>query len=306
MGRVAGYFPFDVVADASEFGLTEEWARTTLGRLRVVRRGDRTPEVLLLHGVGLDWSAWTPLLAAAREEDGETPPWLMIDLPGFGASDALTAAVSLDQVAEALLEVLDQLGIERIALVGHSMGGFVALHLASRRPDRITRLAVLCGAYSTVVDIVNDPAGAARRSPRAFLIYKSLSGLARTGSVGERMIDLSARTGALRLALPGLASHPFRVRQSLLDSLDGGFRHASFVYAEATGLGYDYREVWAAVRVPTLAVFGADDALVSIVDRETFEAALPSAVVRVLDGASHLAPLERPFEVLAMLGDLQV
>ena len=303
---MAGYFPFDVVADASAFGLTEEWVATSLGRLHVVRRGDRAPEVLLLHGVGLDWSAWTPLLAAAREEDGETPPWVMIDLPGFGASDMLTSAVSLDEVCEALVEVLDQLGIERIALVGHSMGGFVALHLASRRPERFTELVVVCGAYATVVDIVNDTAGAARRSPRAFMIYKTLSGLARTGQLGERVLDLSARTGALRLALSGLASHPFRVRHSLLDSLDGGFRHASFVYAEATGAGYDYRAIWAGIRIPTLAVFGADDALVGAGDRQTLEAVLPSAVVRVIDGASHLAPLERPFEVLAMLGDLQV
>lgn len=306
MGRMAGYFPFDVVADASAFGLTEEWVRTSLGRLRVVRRGDRTPEVLLLHGVGLDWSAWTPLLAAAKEQDGEIPPWLMIDLPGFGASDALTEAVSLDQVGEALIEVLDQLGIERISLVGHSMGGFAALHLASRRPERFTDLVVVCGAYSTVVDIVNDPAAAARRSPRAFLIYKSLSGLAQTGQFGERVINLSARTGALRLALSGLASHPFGVKGSLLDSLDAGFRHASFVFAEATGVDYDCRTIWSAVRVPTLAVFGADDALVSAADRQTFQAALPSAEVRVIEDASHLAPLERPYEILALLRELRV
>lgn len=306
MGPVVGYFPFDVVDDAAAFGLTEEWVRTRLGRLRVVHRGDGTPRVLLVHGVGLDWSAWTPLLAAVREDDGQTPPWLMVDLPGFGASDALTGPVSLDQVEEALMDVLDQLGIERIALAGHSMGGFVAMHVAAHRPERISSLVVVCGAYSTVVDIVNDPAAAARRSPRAFLIYQSLSLLARAGPIGARVMDLSARTGALRLVLPGMASHPFRVKQSLLDSLAAGFRHTSFVFAEATGVGYDYRAVWSGIRVPTLAVFGADDALVSQIDRRTLATAFPSAEVRVIEDASHLAPLERPHEFLALLRDHRV
>jgi len=120
------------------------------------------------------------------------------------------------------------------------------------------------------------------------------------------MMDLAARTGALRLALPGLASHPLGVKDSLLRRLDAGFRHTSFVFAEATGVGYDCREVWAALRVPTMAVFGEDDALVSAVDRQTLESALPSAEIRVIEDASHLAPLERPYELLALLREHRV
>jgi pimeloyl-ACP methyl ester carboxylesterase len=105
------------------------------------RRGRGTP-VLLVHGFLVSHYAWRAViaeLAAAHDV-------IAIDLPGFGESDRprpVDFRYDFLGYMETLVGVLDSLEIPRAALVGHSMGGGIALVTAARRPERVSRLAVV-------------------------------------------------------------------------------------------------------------------------------------------------------------------
>jgi pimeloyl-ACP methyl ester carboxylesterase len=290
------YFPYDVEEDLGRLGLTYSYVDTRLGRLRVAcSPGD--VETVLLHGVGLDSSAWSPLVEATGRRAG----WVCVDLPGFGGSDPLAGPFSLDDASAAIVDVLDALGARSVDLVGHSMGGFLALHLAATFPGRLRSLSVVCGAYATIVDVVNAPVRTLVRRPATSAIYLGLTLLSRLGRAGDLLVRGAARTGLLRLSMPGVAAHPFRVRQSLLRAIADGNRPRSFLLAQATGRGYDHRSVWSRITVPVLAVFGERDALVSGRDADVLHEALPAASVVVLPDASHFAPMEQPDELAQLV-----
>jgi pimeloyl-ACP methyl ester carboxylesterase len=101
------------------------------------------PCVVFIHGALHDHSAWT-LLARWFAHHGQAV--LAVDLPGHGRSLGAPLA-SVELLAGWLLALLDAAGVERAALVGHSMGSLIALETAARAPDRATRLVMIGSAY---------------------------------------------------------------------------------------------------------------------------------------------------------------
>lgn len=117
------------------------------------------PVVLLIHGAGHDHSVWN---FQARQLAHHGFSVVAPDLPGHGRSQGLPLA-SVEALAEWVAALLDALGVERAALVGHSMGSLVALHTAAQMPSRVSRL-ILIG--SVVPMPVSDPLlRAARETP---------------------------------------------------------------------------------------------------------------------------------------------
>jgi pimeloyl-ACP methyl ester carboxylesterase len=288
---VAAYFPYDVGPPPSGSDLVGQRIAGPLGDIRVLRPRATSPRVLFLHGVSLDSACWTPLLHASGRG---AVPWLLVDIPGFGGSDPLPGPVGLDALTDALLTVLDALALSDVHVVGHSMGGFLGLHLAARHPDRVRSLATLNGAYVTVLDLVNDPFATALRHPRAWATYRTVRMAAGGGRFVQAAVAAGARSGLLRWGTAGLAARPWAVPTSLLRALAGGSRPCSFRYAEATGRGYDWRTTWAGIDAPVLAGYGARDRLVIADDARAFRAVLPQAHQVVLDDAAHLSPMEQP------------
>ncbi len=86
---------------------------------------------------------------------------------------------------------------------------------------------------------------------------------------------MSERAGLMRWGTVGLAAHPSRLPRSLLHALVTCARPASFRYAEATGLGYDWRSTWSDIDVPVLAGYGARDRLVTSRDARALLEAIP-------------------------------
>lgn len=119
---------------------------TGAGRVFVRRMGpDAAPPLVLVHGFPM--SSWCfadamPLLARTHHV-------IAIDLPGFGDSDCpspQTYGYDLQSFAATVAEVLDALDVREAALLGHSMGGGIALELATTRPDLVERLVLCCSA----------------------------------------------------------------------------------------------------------------------------------------------------------------
>jgi pimeloyl-ACP methyl ester carboxylesterase len=101
-----------------------------------LERAERPP-LVLLHGFCADSSIWEAVRAFLPDIR-----ILTVDLPGFGASD-LPASPGMAGYVESVCAVLDALELERVVLVGHSMGGYVALELADRQPERLLGLGLV-------------------------------------------------------------------------------------------------------------------------------------------------------------------
>lgn len=104
------------------------------------RRGAGEP-MLLLHGVGMDWRVWLPVLDALGEAGFQT---IAVDVPGFGGSLSLPPdrAPTIQALAQAVAGFLDELGLQRAHLVGNSMGGGIALELArAGRASSVTAIS---------------------------------------------------------------------------------------------------------------------------------------------------------------------
>ena len=101
------------------------------------------PCVVFIHGALNDHSVWT-LLARSLAHHGYSV--LAVDLPGHGRSVGLPLA-NVEALAAWIWEVLDAAGVERAALVGHSMGSLIALEAAGQQPTRATNLVMVATAY---------------------------------------------------------------------------------------------------------------------------------------------------------------
>ena len=97
------------------------------------------PDVVLLHGVGLDHTMWDRCLPALVEEHRVTT----VDLRGHGASGPASPGTSLGDLADDVLEVIDAVGAARVHLVGFSLGALVAAYLAEHHRDRVATLSLV-------------------------------------------------------------------------------------------------------------------------------------------------------------------
>jgi pimeloyl-ACP methyl ester carboxylesterase/putative sterol carrier protein len=115
------------------------YVTTRNARLSTVEAGNGPP-VLAIHGLGATKGSFLPTVAALSDRFRV----IALDLPGFGDSDKpIGAAYDPRFFASACADLLDALGLERVHLIGNSLGGRIALELALRRPNRIERLALL-------------------------------------------------------------------------------------------------------------------------------------------------------------------
>jgi pimeloyl-ACP methyl ester carboxylesterase len=228
-----------------------ELTRTGL-RLRLLSHGDGPP-LVLLHGVSLSAAAWAPLFNLL-------PGWrvLAVDLPGHGLSDpAAFRPGHVRQYARELIDdILDALGLDQAPVVGHSLGGMLALWHAARGGDRISSLVA-----------IGEPAvalpGARVRMPLSPLTVRGL-GVAVLRSPGPRLVyrrllaqglgraEVAAAPDALIEALR-LASHrPENARSvtSLMHAIDRFRRPRPESVLTAAELG--------AIATPTAFIWGAD------------------------------------------------
>ncbi|HEX7439074.1 MAG TPA: alpha/beta hydrolase [Caldimonas sp.] len=238
------------------------------------------PAVVFVHGALHDHSVWT-LLARWFAHHGHAV--LAPDLPGHARSEGPPRA-SVEALAAWLLSLLDAAGVEKAALVGHSMGSLVALEAAALAPQRVTRLVMLGTAYPMTV------------SP-------ALLDTARDAPL--RAIDLvnsySHSTLAGKPAYPGPGTWMHGSDRALMRRVQAGQHEGNLFLLDfevcnryAGGL-----EAARKVACPVSFILGAQDQMTQPRQAAELGAALGADVTAV--GAGHSMMAEAPDEVLAAL-----
>ncbi|WP_431198228.1 alpha/beta fold hydrolase [Leifsonia xyli] len=278
--------------------------QTDAGPVAVRRTpGELAPEesvaTILLHGAAGSWTTWRPLIAALEAERGGPVPDLVVpDLPGWGASPADPATLDAGVLAGAVAEVARAFGYRRWRVVGHSLGGFVALELAVREPEGTESVVVVSATvFGARADRLSASGMLLRYAPLVLLLagMRVLAALGRFGSPLVRALD---RCGLLRVLVSPLFAAPV---PGVVHELARDLRPAAFVRAVATARDYPAGERWVRIRCPVLAIRGDHDVFVPARDDVLLAALVPGWRGVVLPGTGHFAHVEHPTAVARLV-----
>ncbi len=232
--------------------------------------GGGGPCVLFLHGLGGSANAWLAQLEACRQRG-----WRGIasDQRGAARSDKPPGPYSVELWSQDARSLLDALGVERAALVGHSVGCMIAARAAQRLGERAWALA-LCGGTVEWPDAASD-------------VFAERARLARAGRTDE-IAEVVAATGlseACRSRDPRLLG----LMREAIASNDG---ESYALWAEATAIGrIDGLD---AIECPLLAFCGSEDPVTPPAASEEIAATAPQGRSAVVEGAAHWCMLEDP------------
>ena len=226
------------------------------------------PPLVLQHGFHGGAGDWLPLFATfGRHFDVIAP-----DFPGFAGSAEIEAPDSLTGFADALLGLLDELRIERTALLGHSMGSMVALQIALDHPERIERL-VLYGATCT------------GNLPRRFETFEAtIARLERDG------VDACADFIAPTWFVAGEAAPYF----AMCRDAGRGLRTEAAIRAVRAMAEWDVSERLGEVSAPTLVICGDRDRSTAPDQSWRLWEGIPDSRLCIVPGCAHNVHLERP------------
>ncbi|MGU3502636.1 alpha/beta fold hydrolase [Mycobacterium sp. C31M] len=267
------------------------------GPVRLYRAGESGPELLLLHGAMLDtgkgvWHDVIPELARDHRV-------YVIDMPRHGGSRPWTGWLDDTFYRRFVLALLDELGLDRVGLVGLSMGGGVAVGFALDHPDRVRSLVAI------------GPGGIDDRRPYQFLTWATM-----------------CTPGVLRLSSRLLARFPGVIRSSLAANLTAGVDTPGFGRIMASAVeearakdthGEPALDDWQVaaygpramrlnlapelhrLAVPTLWMRGDRDPLVGEAALEAAHALTPDSRLVTIADAGHIVPYDQPAEFVRVV-----
>jgi pimeloyl-ACP methyl ester carboxylesterase len=262
---------------------------TRRARLSVLEAGSGQP-VVALHGLGGTKGSFIPTVAAL----GGRFRVIAIDLPGFGDSDKpIGASYDARFFARAVIDLLDALQLDRVHLIGNSLGGRVALEVGLRYPDRVDRLALLCPSlawrrerpWAPLLRLTRPELGLVPLAPR-LVVEAIVRRLIPTGSEGWSAAGVDEFLRAF-LTPAGRAAFYAAARQIYLEEPHGedGF--------------------WPRLRAlqpDALFVWGRRDRLVPVTFARHVIEVLPRARHVELD-CGHVPQVERPRQTHAAVGE---
>ncbi|OKI81355.1 alpha/beta fold hydrolase [Streptomyces sp. CB02414] len=239
------------------------------------------PPVVLLHALPFDASMWREQTAALTARGHRV---LAHDQRGFGGTNLGDEPPSLDLVADDVARAMDERGMDRVLLAGCSMGGYVALALLRRHPDRVRALALL----NTRGTADSDETAAGRKA------------------FAERIMDGAVRGEVVAATTPLLLGATTRAeRPDILNRVMAAAQAAppsAVAWAQrAIAARPDALDVLRATGVPAVVVAGEEDTLVPLDEAAELERALPRGRLVPVPRAGHLLPLERPDVVTEIL-----
>ena len=249
------------------------------------------PVLLLIHGMAGTCESWREVIEPLARESTVIAP----DFPGHGGSAPGGGDYSIGALAAGLRDLLLALGHDRATLVGHSLGGGVAMQFAYQYPEMVERLALVSsgGLGPEVTPILRAAA-----LPGADLFIAATAGpAAQIGSVIGRGL------GAIGLRPDTDVAEVARGYASLSDA----DRRAAFLASVRGVIGTGGQLIDAADRLyladglPVLIVWGSRDPIIPVRHAEDAHLAIPGSRLEILDDVGHVPQLEAPGRFLVAL-----
>ncbi len=242
------------------------------------------PALLFVHGLSGSWPNWLEQLAVFAGSHRV----VAMDLPGFGHSPMPDGEISISRYARTLDGLMGKLGIDSAALVGNSMGGFIAAELAIAFPQRVELLVLVSAAG---ISTYQNPA-TARSLPAIRRLDRVLA--ATTAWTASKSETVARRPRLREATLSLVVRHPSRLPGALAAEQLRGAGKPGFLAALESILDYDVRERLPEIACPTLIVWGERDRLIDVADAALFEQLIPDSRKVVFEDTGHMAMLELP------------
>ncbi len=239
--------------------------------------------LLLIAGLGYGRWLWHKVVPGLAERFQV----IAFDNRGAGGTDKPEGPYTVQMLAADTAGLLDALDVAGAAVLGHSMGGFVAQELVLSRPELVSRLVLASTNFGGPNHIPVTPGALAAMMDRS-----------------GNPIDV-VRRGIAVAAAPGFAeAHPDLVQELIDYRLGNPVPPAQYQAQMAVGLGllsaaacFEHR--LPQVRVPTLILFGEHDQVVPPGNAELLARQIPGSTIRILPGAGHIWMIEQPEAAVA-------
>lgn len=242
--------------------------------------GQGTP-MMLLHGYPLSGA----LFSRVRDQLGQSFQVITVDHRGYGSSEAPDVPDSIQTYAQDALAVMDQLGINRAVIGGMSMGGPIMFQMFQQAPQRFDGMVLI-----DTNAMAANPAEAGQEQGLAQMVQQG--GLS---AIAPVLLPIML-TGATRLSQPAQVDYLTAVMQDASPN-------AGIGGAIALATRPDFSALLPQVRVPSLVLVGAEDALYPVEISRMMAQAIPGAQLTVIPGAAHAAIFEAPEQsATAILG----
>jgi pimeloyl-ACP methyl ester carboxylesterase len=248
-------------------------------RVNYVEMG-QGPPVILIHGLSGCWQNWLeniPHLAGRHRV-------IAVDLPGFGESELPNEEISIPGYGRFVDAFLGEVGVERAALIGNSMGGFIAAEATIAHPGRVEKLVLVSAAG--LVRVGNRQLYALERAARLFHPL--------TAAFLARREYLVRRPKLRKRMLYGVVRHPALIAPELAYEVASGAGKPGFLDALNAAVNYDFRDRLPSISIPTLIVWGGNDRVVPVAGADQYEELIPNARRVIFEDTGHLPMLERP------------
>src|SRR4051812_13887606 len=262
-------------------------------RVRFHRAGDG-PLLVLLHGIASTSDTWSPVADALAARHTVLAP----DLLGHGDSAKPRGDYSLGAYASGVRDLIAALGYDRATVVGHSLGGGIAMQFAYQFPERIERLVLIgSGGLGREVHLILRAA----TLPGSELVLALLGGAwlrATGGALGGARGRLGLKTGE---DLGGVATGI----GSLADAgARGAFVQTARAAIDARGQRVSATDrLYLAPGLPTLIVWGERDPIIPVAHGRDAHAAMPGSRLEVFADAGHFPHREQPARFVSVLED---
>jgi len=262
-------------------------AATSAASLTRFREGRGEP-LLLIHGLGLSWRSWKPVLPMLTAVHDV----VALDLPGFGTAPPLAdGPPTVAALTDAIEAELDRAELGRVHVAGNSLGGWIALELGRR------------GRATSVVAL--SPSGLETPAERIAVISMNELMRARNVAAAPAATLVTADPASRTAMLGGLRGRPW-----LMPAEDAAAEIRDF--ANAPGLhstlalttGSTAPTGLSDIRVPVRIAFGARDLMIGALTAPRFAAAIPGAQLVPLPGCGHVPMADDPDLVAAAITDL--
>ena len=237
------------------------------------KREGRGTQLVLLHGYPLDHHLWDEIVPLLKD----TFDLIIPDLRGFGDSSTIETPYTMNDFASDIAGLLDQLDLQKPAIAGHSMGGYIALAFARLYPERLSALALVASQAQI------DPPE--RKEGR----YKSAAEVAEKG-IG----------GVVETMTPKFTSNPkwqAFARKNMEAQQPAAYIGALKAMAERA----DSMPLLSTIKYPVVVVHGDADALIPIERAREVKAATPGSNLFEISGAGHMPMCEAPNETAQAL-----